>query len=81
VLTRNTLRKDNEFFSIDLGLTYPVNLGERGRLEGVVQVFNVTGSENFKDPAYGGLLFNFDGTIAAGYGDPRQAQVGLRWVF
>jgi len=22
-----------------------------------------------------------DGTIAAGYGDPRQAQVGLRWVF
>jgi hypothetical protein len=81
VLTRNTLRKDNEFFSIDLGLTYPVNLGERGRLEGVVQVFNVTGSENFKDPAYGGLLFNFDGTIAQGYGDPRQAQVGLRWVF
>jgi hypothetical protein len=47
----------------------------------MIQVFNVTGSENFKDPAYGGLLFNFDGTIAAGYGDPRQAQVGLRWVF
>jgi hypothetical protein len=81
VLTRNTLRKDNQFFSLDLGLTYPINLGARGRLEGMIQVFNVTGSENFKDPAYGGLLFNFDGTIAAGYGDPRQAQVGLRWVF
>jgi len=81
VLTRNTLRKDNEFFSLDLGLTYPINLGRQGRVEAIVQVFNVTGSENFKDPAYGGLLFNFDGTIAAGYGDPRQAQVGLRWVF
>ena len=81
VLTRNTLRKDNEFFSIDLGLTYPVNLGARGRLEGIVQVFNVTGSDNFKDPVYGNYLFNFDGTVAAGNGDPRQAQVGLRWVF
>ena len=81
VLTRNTLRKNNEFFSLDLGVTYPINLGRQGRIEGIVQVFNVTGSENFRDPAYGGLLFNFDGTIAAGYGDPRQAQVGVRWVF
>jgi len=81
VLPRNTLRKDNQFFSLDLGLTYPINLGARGRVEGILQVFNVTGSENFRDPAYGSLLFNFDGTIAAGYGDPRQAQVGLRWVF
>ncbi len=81
ILTRNTLRKDNEFFSLDLGLTYPVNLGARGRLEGMIQFFNVTGAENFRDPSYGNLVFNFDGTIAAGYGDPRQAQVGLRWVF
>jgi hypothetical protein len=81
VLTRNTLRKDNQYFSLDLGVTYPINLGARGRLEAILQVFNVTGSENFKDPAYGGLLFNFDGTIAAGYGDPRQAQLGARWVF
>jgi len=81
VLTRNTLRKDNEFFSLDLGLTYPINLGARGRVEATVQVFNVTGSENFRDPAYGSYLFNFDGTVAAGYGDPRQAQVGLKWVF
>jgi hypothetical protein len=81
VLQRNTLRKDNAYFSIDLGFTYPVSLGSRGRLEAIVQVFNITGSENFRDPAYGGLLFNFDGTIAQGYGDPRQAQVGVKWVF
>jgi hypothetical protein len=81
VLTRNTLRKDNEYLSVDLGLTYPFDLGPRGRLEAIIQVFNVLGAENFRDPAYGGLLFNFDGTIAQGYGDPRQAQVGLRYVF
>ncbi|HJS43105.1 MAG TPA: TonB-dependent receptor [Gemmatimonadales bacterium] len=81
VLTRNTLRKDNEFFSLDLGLTYPIDIGPRGRLEGIIQFFNVTGSENFKDPVYGNYLFNFDGTVAAGYGDPRQAQVGMKWVF
>ena len=81
VLQRNTLRKDNEYFSLDLGLTYPVQLGSRGRIEAILQVFNVTGSENFKDPAYGGLLFNFDGTIQQGFGDPRQAQVGVKWVF
>jgi len=41
----------------------------------------VTGNDNFKDPAYGSLLFNFDGTIRSGLGDPRQLQVGARWVF
>jgi hypothetical protein len=81
ILLRNTLRKENEFFSLDLGVTYPINLGQRGHVEAIVQFFNLTGSENFRDPSYQGQLFNFDGTIAAGYGDPRQAQVGLKWVF
>ena len=35
----------------------------------------------FKDPASGGLLFNFDGTVRSGLGDPRQAQLGLRYLF
>jgi len=42
-------------------------------------VFNLTGNDNFRDPAYGGLLFNFDGTIRSGLGDPRQVQAGVRW--
>jgi hypothetical protein len=47
----------------------------------IIEVFNVTNTDNFKDPAYGGLLFNFDGTVRSGLGDPRQVQAGLRWVF
>jgi hypothetical protein len=81
VLKRNTLRKDNVYFSWDVRLSKPFNLGRQGQLEAIVEVFNLTGNDNFRDPAYGGLLFNFDGTIRSGLGDPRQLQAGLRWAF
>jgi hypothetical protein len=80
ILKRNTLRKDNSYFSWDLGLTIPINLGRRGRLEAIAQVFNLLGSENFREPSQN-LLFNFDGTLRQGFGDPQQAQLGLHWVF
>ena len=80
ILQRNTLRKDNEFFSWDVRLSRPVMVG-RNQLELILEVFNVTNNDNFRDPSYGGLLFNFDGTIRSGLGDPRQMQLGLRWVF
>jgi hypothetical protein len=81
VLQRNTLRKDNSYFSWDVGLTWPFNLGSRGRLELIAQMFNVLGSENFRDPAATSLLFNFDGTLRSGLGDPQQTQIGVHWVF
>ncbi len=81
VLPRNTLRKDNAYFSWDVRLSRPINTGRQGQAELIIEVFNVTNTDNFKDPAYGGLLFNFDGTIRSGLGDPRQVQAGLRWVF
>ena len=80
ILQRNTLRKDNEYLSLDLGLTWPFTVG-RGRLELVAQMFNVTGSDNFRDPAATSLLFNFDGTLRSGFGDPQQVQIGAHWVF
>ena len=81
ILPRNTLRKDNAYFSWDVRLSRPINTGRQGQAELIIEVFNVTNTDNFKDPAYGGLLFNFDGTIRSGLGDPRQLQAGLRWVF
>jgi len=80
ILKRNTLRKDNNYFSWDLGLTWPFNVG-KGRVELVAQVFNVLGNENFRDPASTSLLFNFDGTLRSGLGDPQQTQLGVHWVF
>jgi len=82
ILLRNTLRKDNAYFSWDVRVSRAFSVGRPGQqLEAIVEVFNVTGKDNFKDPAYGGLLFNFDGTIRSGLGDPRQLQAGVRWVF
>ncbi len=80
ILRRNTLRKDNAFFSWDVRVSRPFAVG-RGTLEAIVEVFNLTNTFNLKNPSAPGLLFNFDGTIRSGLGDPRRVQAGLRWVF
>ena len=80
ILRRNTLRKENEFFSWDLRLSRPIPMGS-GRLEAIVEVFNLLDTDNFRDPASAGLLFNFDGTVQSGLGDPREVQIGFRYVY
>ena len=80
IIDRNTLRKDNKYFSWDVRLTRPFETGA-GRVEAIAEVFNLTNADNFRDPSSAGLLFNFDGTIRNGLGDPRQVQLGLRYVF
>ena len=80
ITARNTLRKDNEFFSYDVRLSRPIPVGS-GRLEAIVEVFNLLNTDNFRDPSSAGLLFNFDGTVQSGLGDPRQVQIGLRYVY
>src|SRR5207245_11523832 len=68
-------------FSWDVRISRPLGLGRQGQFEAIVEIFNLTNTDNFKDPAYGGLLFNFDGTLRSGLGDPRQLQAGARWRF
>jgi hypothetical protein len=82
ILKRNTLRRDNEFFSWDLRLSkiFPLG-GQSGYVEAIVEVFNVFNTDNFKDPPFGGFLFNFDGTLQTGLGTPRQLQTGIKYVF
>jgi hypothetical protein len=81
ILQRNTIRRDNAFFSWDIRLSRPFNLGPKGTFEAIFEVFNVTNSDNFKDPSSGGTFLNFDGTIRSGLGEPRQFQVGGRYLF
>ncbi|GAC1516110.1 MAG: hypothetical protein NVS1B4_09440 [Gemmatimonadaceae bacterium] len=80
IIDRNTLRKDNAFVTWDVRLSRPFDVGA-SRVEAIVEVFNLTNADNFKDPTSGGLLFNFDGTVRSGLGDPRQMQLGLRYIF
>jgi hypothetical protein len=79
---RNQQTKDNEFFTVDLRASKIAELGGRKSVEVIVEVFNLTNSaNNIVSQISGGLLFDFSGTIRSGTGDPRQAQVGLRFRF
>jgi hypothetical protein len=81
IVLRNTLRKDNAFTSIDFRVARNFKLNERFTLQGIVDVFNLGNSKNLKKPEVTGLLFNFDGTLQSGLGDPRQAQLGVKLLF
>ncbi|MBA3514851.1 MAG: hypothetical protein H0T77_10790 [Pyrinomonadaceae bacterium] len=78
---RNTLRKSNEYFSFDWRLQRAFRFGERYALTPIVEMFNSFNTDNNIDPTIGSALFNFDGFLRTGVGDPRQLQLGLRFTF
>lgn len=81
VLTRNTLRKDNAFVQLDIRFSKLFRGRGNTAVELIVDIFNVTNADNFLDPTFGELLFNFDGTVQSGLGTPRSVQVGARVIF
>jgi len=81
VTRRNLGRKDNKFQTIDLRLSKLFSLGTDRTIEAIVEVFNLGNSANFRVPEDKNLIFNFDGTVQSGLGDPRQIQVGVRYAF
>ena len=80
VTQRNLGRKDNQFSSLDLRLTRPLPFGNV-TIEPALEVFNLMNSKNFVRPEVTSLIFNFDGTVRSGAGDPRQMQLGLRVIW
>lgn len=80
VTQRNLGRKDNRFSSFDLRISKVWDLGGY-EIEGIVEGFNLFNSRNPLSPEVTNLIFNFDGTVQSGLGDPRQWQVGVRFVF
>jgi outer membrane receptor for ferrienterochelin and colicin len=81
VVQRNTGRKDNVFSSIDLRVSREFKTSSRVSIEPIVEIFNLANSKNLLAPQTTNLIFNFDGTIRAGLGDPRQAQIGARVIW
>ena len=81
VTQRNTARKDNVFSALDLRLSREFRLSGRVGLEPIVEVFNLFNSKNLLVPQTTNLVFNFDGTIRAGLGEPRQMQFGVRLLW
>ena len=81
VVQRNTGRKTNTFSALDLRISREFKLGKSAALEPIVEVFNLLNSANILVPQNTNLIFNFDGTIRAGLGDPRQMQLGARFIW
>jgi hypothetical protein len=78
---RNSLRKDNKYFSFDWRLQRPFKFGERYALTPVVEMFNTFNNANNINPLSTPGLFNFDGFLRQGVGDPRQVQLAIRFTF
>ena len=87
---RNTLRKDNEFFSFDWRLSRRFKFGERYALIPTLEMFNTFNSKNRINALSGAgnqnsltapSLFSFDGFLRQGVGDPRQLQLSVKFVF
>ena len=80
-LGRNSVRKDNKFFSFDWRVQRPFKLGEHMALMPVLEMFNTFNNANNVNPLTTIALFNFDGFLRQGVGDPRQVQLALKFTF
>jgi hypothetical protein len=78
---RNSLRKDNAFFTFDFGVSRPFRFGERFAVIPKVEMFNAFNNKNNVNPLSTPALFDFNGFLRLGVGDPRQAQLSLRFEF
>lgn len=80
ITQRNTERLENQFFTFDFRVSKGFKFGERMELEGIFEAFNLFNNRNQRSLPRP-LTFNFDGTVSAGFGEPRQAQLGVRFKF
>ena len=76
---RNWDRKDNKYFSLDWRLQRAFRIGGDARRScPSFEMFNTFNNANNVNPLTTPALFNFDGFLRQGVGDPRQAQLAVR---
>jgi len=80
VTQRNLARKTNEFSSLDLRVSKLFDVGSV-KVEGIMDIFNLFNAANVLQPQVTSLVFNFDGTVQAGAGQPFQLQLGARVIW
>jgi hypothetical protein len=78
---RNSARKDNEFFTFDWRVMRPIRFGGRYELVPALEMFNTFNNKNNINPLVTPALFNFDGFLRLGVGDPRQVQLSVKLTF
>jgi hypothetical protein len=77
---RNWDRKDNAYFSLDWRLQRAFKFGDY-QLIPTVEMFNTFNNANNVNPLTTPALFNFDGFLRQGVGDPRQMQLAVKFTF
>jgi hypothetical protein len=78
---RNWDRKDNGYFSLDWRLQRPFRLTETVEVIPMLEMFNTFNNANNVNPLTTPALFNFDGFLRQGVGDPRQLQLAVKLTF
>jgi hypothetical protein len=79
---RNHLRKDNAFFVTDFGVSRPFTFHDaKLSLIPKFELFNAFNNTNNLNPLSSPALFDFSGFLRVGVGDPRQAQLSLRFAW
>lgn len=78
---RNHLRKDNGFFTFDWRGTRPFHFGDRYQLIPQIEMFNSFNNKNNVNPLVTPGLFNFDGFLRQGVGDPLEVQLSVKFAF
>ena len=78
---RNWDRKDNSYFSLDWRLQRQFRLGGDTRIIPSLEMFNTFNNANNVNPLTTPALFNFDGFLRQGVGDPRQVQLAVKVTF
>jgi hypothetical protein len=77
---RNWDRKDNAYFSFDWRLQRPFAVGTVQIIPSL-EMFNTFNNANNVNPLTAPALFNFDGFLRTGVGDPRQVQLAVKVTF
>jgi hypothetical protein len=79
---RNSIRKDNKYFSLDWRLQRPFRWSDgRYAIVPIFEMFNTFNNDNNINPLVTPGLFNFDGFLRLGVGDPLQAQLAVKFTF
>jgi outer membrane receptor for ferrienterochelin and colicin len=78
---RNDGRKNNEYFSFDWRLSKVFRFSERYSIIPTIEMFNTFNNRNLINPLTTPGLFNFDGFLRQGVGDPRQLQLAAKFTF
>ncbi len=78
---RNSARKDNEFFTFDWRVSRPFRVSSGCQVTPTIEMFNTFNNANNINPLSAPALFNFDGFLRTGVGDPRQVQLAVKITF